>query len=109
MCIRDSNIPLGLAALVIGHQLLPHNPASDVKHKFDRISAIAVSYTHLGNRHDPYSDIGMVNAQGGKIINLTKSGYTSGSPRWVLDGNAILFITERYGMRAHASSPDIQV
>lgn len=45
----------------------------------------------------------MVNAQGGKIINLTNSGYTSGSPRWVLDGNAILFITERYGMRAHAS------
>ena len=25
------------------------------------------------------------------------------SPRWVLDGNAILFTTERYGMRAHAS------
>lgn len=45
----------------------------------------------------------MVSAQGGKIINLTNSGYTSGSPRWVLDGNAILFITERYGMRAHAS------
>lgn len=57
----------------------------------------------IGNRHDPYSDIGMVSAQGGKIINLTNSGYTNGSPRWVLDGNAILFITERYGMRAHAS------
>ena len=57
----------------------------------------------IGNRHDPYSDIGMVSEQGGKIINLTNSGYTSGSPRWVLDGNAILFITERYGMRAHAS------
>ena len=57
----------------------------------------------IGNRHDPYSDIGMVSAQGGKIINLTNSGYTSGSPRWVLDGNAILFITERYAMRAHAS------
>lgn len=57
----------------------------------------------IGNRHDPYSDIGMVSAQGGKIINLTNSGYTSGSPRWILDGNAILFITERYGMRAHAS------
>ena len=27
----------------------------------------------------------------------------SGSPRWVLDGNAVLFQTERYGMRAHAS------
>ena len=35
------NIPLGLAALVIGHRFLPHNPASDVKHKFDRISAHA--------------------------------------------------------------------
>lgn len=56
-----------------------------------------------GNKHDPYSDIGLVSAQGGEIVNLTNSGYTSGSPRWVLDGNAILFITERYGMRAHAS------
>ena len=34
---------------------------------------------------------------------MTNSGYISGSPRWVLDGNAILFQTERYGMRAHAS------
>lgn len=57
----------------------------------------------IGNRHDPYSDIGIVSAQGGTIINLTNSGYISGSPRWVLDGNAILFQTERYGMRAHAS------
>lgn len=57
-----------------------------------------------GNKHDPYSDIGLVSAQGGgEIVNLTNSGYTSGSPRFVLDGNAILFITERYGMRAHAS------
>ena len=36
---------MGLAALVIGHRLLPHNPASDVKHKFDRISAIANALT----------------------------------------------------------------
>ena len=57
----------------------------------------------IGNRHDPYSDIGIVSAEGGEITNLTNSGYISGSPRWVLDGNAILFQTERYGMRAHAS------
>lgn len=58
----------------------------------------------IGNRHDPYSDVGMVSADGkGEIINLTNSGYMSGSPRWVMDGNAILFITERYGMRNHAS------
>ena len=58
----------------------------------------------IGNRHDPYSDIGLVSAQGNSpIINLTNSGYMSGSPRFALDGNAILFKTERYGMRAHAS------
>lgn len=58
----------------------------------------------IGNGHDPYSDIGLVSAQGGSpIVNLTNSGYSSGSPRFVLDGNAILFKTERYGMRAHAS------
>ncbi len=58
----------------------------------------------IGNRHDPYSDIGLVSAQGDSpIVNLTNSGYASGSPRFVLDGNAILFTTERYGMRSHAS------
>ena len=57
----------------------------------------------IGNRHDPYSDIGIVSAQGGTITNLTNSGYASAFPLWVLDGNAILFQTERYGMRAHAS------
>ncbi len=58
----------------------------------------------IGNKHDPYSDIGLVSAQGdSEIINLTNSGYSSGSPSFVLDGNAILFVTERYGMRAHAS------
>lgn len=62
----------------------------------------ALSYT--GNRHDPYSDIGIVSADGkGAIINLTNSGYSDSSPRWVLDGNAILFASERYGMRNHAS------
>ena len=57
----------------------------------------------IGNKHDPYSDIGIVSTQGGEITNLTNSGYASGSPRWVMDGNAILFTSERYGMRNHAS------
>ena len=62
----------------------------------------ALSFT--GNRHDPYSDIGLVSAAGnGPITNLTNSGYTDSSPQWVLDGNAILFASERYGMRNHAS------
>jgi Tol biopolymer transport system component len=59
--------------------------------------------TYSPNRHDPYSDIGLVSAQGGPVTNLTNSGYTSSNPRWVLDGNAILFLSDRYGMRNHAS------
>ena len=27
----------------------------------------------------------------GELVNLTNSGYFSASPRWVMDGNAILF------------------
>ena len=60
--------------------------------------------TFIGNRHDPYTDIALVCADGKSApVNLTNSGYTSHSPRWVMDGNAILFTTERYGMRNHAS------
>ena len=58
----------------------------------------------IGNGHDPYTDIGLVSADGkGEIFNLTGSGYFSSSPRWVMEGNAILFSTDRYGMRSHAS------
>lgn len=59
--------------------------------------------TFVGNKRDPYYDIGIVSAKGGKITNITQSAYASGSPMWVLDGNAILFANERYGMRSHAS------
>ncbi len=61
----------------------------------------ALSYT--GNKHDPYSDIGLVSAQGGEVANLTNTGYFDSDPEWVLDGNALLFCTDRYGMRSHAS------
>lgn len=62
----------------------------------------ALSYT--GNGHEPYTDIGIVSAAGGDPIhNLTNSGYTDSSPRWVLEGDALLFTSERYGMRNHAS------
>lgn len=58
----------------------------------------------IGNRHDPYSDIAIVRADGsGEVVNLTNSGYFDSNPRWVLDGNAILFSSERFGMRNHAS------
>ena len=60
--------------------------------------------SYCARNHYPYNDIGIVSAKGSEdIINLTESGYTDHSPQWVLDGNAILFKSERYGMRNHAS------
>ena len=61
-----------------------------------------MSYCARG--HYPYDDIGIVSSKGGDpMINLTESGYTDSAPQWVLGGNAILFKSERYGMRNHAS------
>ncbi|MDR0427851.1 MAG: peptidase S41 [Dysgonamonadaceae bacterium] len=61
------------------------------------------SIAYTPNKHEPYSDIGLVSAQGGDVTNLTNSGYSNENPKWVLDGNAVIFSSERYGMRNHAS------
>jgi Tol biopolymer transport system component/C-terminal processing protease CtpA/Prc len=61
------------------------------------------SIVYTANKHEPYYDIGLVSARGGAVTNLTGSGYTDTNPRWVLGGDAILFSSERYGMRNHAS------
>lgn len=57
----------------------------------------------IDKKHDPYSDIAIINVADGKITNLTNSGYFAENPKWVLDGNAIMYATDRYGMRSHAS------
>ena len=57
--------------------------------------------THM---REPYTDIGIVKADGSQeIYNITESAYIDGSPQWVLDGNAIIYRSNRYGMRSHAS------
>jgi len=56
------------------------------------------------NKHWPYNDIGIVSAKGGEsIIDLVSSGYTNRNPKFVMGGDAILFFSDRYGMRSHAS------
>ena len=59
--------------------------------------------SYIANKRDPYTDQGIVSAEGGEIHPITQSGYMSENPRWVMDGKAILFESERYGMRSHAS------
>ncbi len=60
--------------------------------------------TLITHRRDPYSDVGIVSANGDmKIYNITESAYFDDDPQWVLDGNAIIYNSDRYGMRSHAS------
>lgn len=62
---------------------------------------IAIEY--LQPEHEPYADIALINVASGELTKVTETGYFDESPRWVMDGNALLFLSERYGMRNHAS------
>lgn len=57
----------------------------------------------IAHQRDPYADQGIVSVDGGEIHPITQSGYISGGARWVMDGKAILFQSNRFGMRSHAS------
>lgn len=60
--------------------------------------------TLVSHMRDPYADIGIVKADGSKTIyNITESAYIEGRPQWAMDGNAIVYSSNRYGMRSHAS------
>lgn len=63
-----------------------------------------LAFEWIGHHHDPYTDIAIVRTDGKSApVQITASGYFSSSPKWVLNGNALLFTTDRYGMRSHAS------
>lgn len=57
----------------------------------------------VDRKHDPYSDIAIMNAEDGSYTNITATGYFDAAPRFTADGNAIIFQSDRYGMRNHAS------
>ena len=57
----------------------------------------------VDRRHDPYTDIALINVESGKLTNITNSGYFDSDPKWIMNGKAIAFQTERLGMRNHAS------
>ncbi|GHV34729.1 tricorn protease [Bacteroidia bacterium] len=59
--------------------------------------------TYMGSTRHPYNDIGIVSAKGGDIRNLTMSGYMNDEAKFAMKGNVIIFKSDRYGMRSHAS------
>lgn len=48
-------------------------------------------------------DVALVKADGSEVINLTESGYSDGNPKWVLDGKAMIWQSDRAGYRSHGS------
>ena len=60
-----------------------------------------LAFTANPNAHD--TEVCLVKASGTeKPINLTQCGYPDASPRWVMEGNALLFQTTRYGSYLHS-------
>lgn len=53
--------------------------------------------------HEPYSDISIIRVADAEVIPVTRTGYFDQNPHWSADGNAVIFASERYGMRNHAS------
>lgn len=49
-------------------------------------------------------DVVLLNADGkGEMVNLTQSGYSDGGAKWVLDGKAMIWSSDRAGYRSHGS------
>ena len=59
--------------------------------------------TYIGNGGWNNQDIALVKADGKEVHNLTNSGYSDGNGKWVLDGKAMLFQSDRAGYRSHGS------
>lgn len=59
-------------------------------------------YIGEGRWNNP--DIVLVKADGsGEMTNLTESGYNDNNPKWVLDGKAMIWSSDRAGYRSHGS------
>lgn len=60
------------------------------------------SYIGIGGWNN--IDVALVKADGkGEIHNLTESGYNDKNARWVLDGKAMIWSSDRAGYRSHGS------
>lgn len=58
---------------------------------------------YQGHRGWNIGDVAVVSVDGKEMHNVTNSGYNEGVGRWVMGGKAILFRSDRQGMRSHGS------
>lgn len=85
---------------------------SDDRIKTSRSTGISVEWSPdskwitlevMNPMHEPYGDIAVINVDTGEFINLTNTGYFDQNPRFTPSGDAVVFESERFGMRNHAS------
>lgn len=85
---------------------------SDDRIKTSRSTGISVEWSPdskwvtlevMNPMHEPYGDIAIINVETGEFINLTNTGYFDQNPRFTPSGDAVIFESERFGMRNHAS------
>ncbi len=50
------------------------------------------------------SEVLLLSADGSKRMNLTESGFMDSSPKWIGNGDRIIWLTNRDGLRSHATS-----
>lgn len=63
---------------------------------------LLTNYIGIGGWNN--KDVALVNASGnGEIHNLTQSGYNDTGAKWVLDGKAMIWESDRAGYRSHGS------
>ncbi|MEG1554597.1 MAG: S41 family peptidase, partial [Rikenellaceae bacterium] len=62
---------------------------------------IATQYIGIGGWDS--TDMVIVNVETGEVTNLTESGYSDFNAKWVLDGKAIIWESDRAGYRSHGS------
>ncbi|MEG1937010.1 MAG: peptidase S41, partial [Rikenellaceae bacterium] len=62
---------------------------------------IATQYIGIGGWNS--TDMVIVNVETGEVTNLTESGYSDFNAKWVLDGKAIIWESDRAGYRSHGS------
>ena len=63
---------------------------------------LLVDYISVGGWNN--TDVALVKADGsGEVTNLTESGYSDGDAKWVLDGKAMIWSSDRAGYRSHGS------
>lgn len=62
---------------------------------------ILCDYIGIGGWNN--KDMALIDVKSGEVTNLTESGYSDNRGKWVLDGKAIIWASDRAGYRSHGS------